>query len=92
VDASGANAFDGAILAFDVAGSVVINIGCDLYLDPFTAQLIVAGYDALGGISVPVSLPYVPALCGASFDLQAFCLPAAGGFGTSNKRTLVFGL
>ena len=91
VDASGANPFDGAIMAFDVAGSVVINFGCDLYLNPLAAQLIPAAYDGFGNISIPVSLPAVAALCGASFDLQAFCLPAAGGFGTSNKRTLTFG-
>lgn len=91
LDVTGSSPNEFGILAYDVAGSVVINFGCDLYVNPFTAQLVNVFYDASGALSLPIGLPNIPALCGVAFDLQAFVLPAAGGFGTSNKRTLVFG-
>lgn len=91
LDVTGSTPNEFGILAYDVAGSVVINFGCDLYVNPFSAQLVNVFYDASGALSLPIGLPNIPAFCGVAFDLQAFVLPASGGFGTSNKRTLVFG-
>lgn len=76
------------------AGSIGIGGGCNVYLDlPTAAELFPIGTNATGSGSFPVSVPFVPAIAGASAALQAVLLATPGplGFDLTNGVVVTIG-